>query len=86
MKYELNLVVENGKLTSRWSGNLEVFGLKIKVKEYEVSGDLNEIMTQVSDLIEGDEEAAGWTVVQGITKMIGIRPAIVERFWGLLTK
>ena len=80
MKYELNCTMENGKIHSKVSGDMEVFGIRFKIKDYEVSGDINKVMEHLANIAESETPEKGASIVADlITKSLGLNKETVER-------
>ena len=80
MKYEVNLKMENGKVHSKVSGDMELFGIRFKIKDYEVSGDINETLEIMASIFESNTPEEGGTIILDmITKSLGLKKETVER-------
>ena len=79
MKYELNIKMDNGKLHTKTSGEIEFLGIKFKVKEYEIIGDLNETLDKLATLLEGTEKESGIFMLENIAQMLGLKKETVTR-------
>lgn len=86
MKYEMTMKIEDGKVSSKWSGNMEIFGLTVKVKEYELSGDLNKMMESLIFFIEGREQDQMFQMASGLCKMFGIKTSLAEKLVDAIVK
>ena len=78
MKYELNVKMDNGKVSSKCSCNMEIFGFKIKVKEYEIEGDLNDAVKMFTEILRTSDTTAGLNVIGGVIKALGIKQVLVD--------
>jgi hypothetical protein len=80
MKYELNLKMENGKIHSKISGDMELFGIRFKIKDYEVSGDINETLEILASIFESTSpEKGAQIVVDMLVKSLGLKEETVTR-------
>jgi len=79
MKYEINLKMENGKIKSVVSADIEILGFKFKIKDQEVEGDINETLELLTKVIEGGEKDLTIFAVEAWTKTLGIKKPIVDK-------
>ena len=80
MIYEANIKVKDGKIDSKVSCEMEFMGMKVKVKDYEFSGDMNKILNEASNLLTKTDEDAGVELINNLLTMVGVKKDTMEKF------
>ena len=80
MKYELNVKMEDGMVKSTITADIEMFGFKVKCKEYKIEGDLNETVSMLTDMISKPKPEGALISIENIFKAIGLKKATIDKF------
>ena len=71
--------MENGKIKVKSSLEVSVLGFTVKIKDYELSGDINKAVEMVTSIVDGDKGAPEVMAAGYIADVLGIKKETMNK-------
>ena len=79
MEYELNVKMEKGKVKAKATMDMEFFGFRVRIKDYEIDGDFNDLIKKLTEIIESNEKQGALIVIGNLAKMLGVKKEAIDK-------